>query len=548
MARGHGEKLKNVRVARDVQEASWRRRCTLQARLEFTHAFATDSSRSRAYDEEGKLLVDDYGWPVERTAAVAFSHLGEHLGGCFEDHMPADNYIGEMMAVVVALQAVPPGSRVLIITDATSPLRAWLRFRRRSRRGRCLFYGASLLDRLNDLIDRQELVFFEWQSSHCGDPANERADLLADEFRCGGLGDVLWEPEGACMFSMWPARPTGPLFGWAKSAMQLSMRQRLRKREGNFLFQQDDDRELGEFSAGDWVLTEHMRRETLAAGDAGHKVGLEVRLALGNRCPLGSCEGGSSSWHHYLTNCRHPQLVEARGAWRKNFLAWHRVFDASMLHPQVRVLSRLVDEPQKALSGAPSPGDAREARRFLCGFVEKSAWGSARGEAEATAAVKEMVVSGLRLLQLAQSLEADFGMEVEGAIRNRRAVKAAFAQWRAHDAFCGPFRAAAFRQVRLARIMAAKIMSFRLGEGAISQYRAVQFMREVWSLLGKAQQAIAKRIRRSGETAMSWWAVKALWWRRVRRKGGFLSGPRSISWEEELRTGGDDRADSSGCA
>lgn len=99
--------------------------------------------------------------------------------------MPSDNYLEEMMAVIVALQSVPPGSRELIIMDGTtSLLKAWIRFRRREERGvrgRCLIYGASLLDRLNDLIGMQELVFFEWQSSHCGDPANERADLLAEQ-------------------------------------------------------------------------------------------------------------------------------------------------------------------------------------------------------------------------------------------------------------------------------------------------------------------------------------------------------------------------------
>lgn len=281
-------------------------------------------------------------------------------------------------------------------------------------------------------------------------------------------------------------------------------------------------------------VAEGMRRETVVAGDSGHKVGREVRRALGDGCPLGTCEGGGSSWHHYVFACRHPQLQEARGEWRRNFLHWHRIFDATMLHPQVRVLGNLVDGAQRRPENTHVGGDTREARRFLCGFVEKLARGTARDDGEAVAAIKEMVTAGLRLLGVAQRLEEEFRLEVEGAVRDRRSVKAAFAQWQSRSALEGPHRAAAFRQVGLVRTMAAKFMSLRLGEGSISAGDAVQFMRDVWELLGKAQKDISRRIRRAGLEAVSWWVIKALWWRHMRRRRVFDSGPRPIAWEVEL--------------
>ena len=62
--------------------------------------------------------------------------------------MGNDNYLGELGAVLVALSSVAPGSRVLVILDATSPIRAWIKFRKRQHRSQFGYYGAAWPDSL----------------------------------------------------------------------------------------------------------------------------------------------------------------------------------------------------------------------------------------------------------------------------------------------------------------------------------------------------------------------------------------------------------------
>ena len=71
-----------------------------------------------------------------------------------------DNYLGELAAVLTALKSEPEGGRILIILDATSPVRALLKFRKCHQRTQLGYFASEWLDALDQLVARQEVVVF----------------------------------------------------------------------------------------------------------------------------------------------------------------------------------------------------------------------------------------------------------------------------------------------------------------------------------------------------------------------------------------------------
>lgn len=79
---------------------------------------------------------------------------------------------------------------MLIVLHSTSPIRAWLKFRRSGPRAKRQYSLAFGLQKLDELVDTHELVFFLWQCSHCGSPMDEVADLEAERLRLSGEGEA----------------------------------------------------------------------------------------------------------------------------------------------------------------------------------------------------------------------------------------------------------------------------------------------------------------------------------------------------------------------
>jgi len=132
-----------------------------------------------------------------------------------------DNYLGELGAVVAALRAEAEGGHILYIRDVTSPIRAWLRFRKCHHRTQLGYYAAAWLDTLDQLVAKEEVMVFLWQTSHVGAPANEWADVLAGEAMANEQSDKgrrLCVPRLPVRFcTQQPARPARSLFAWASS-------------------------------------------------------------------------------------------------------------------------------------------------------------------------------------------------------------------------------------------------------------------------------------------------------------------------------------------
>ena len=69
-----------------------------------------------------------------------------------------------MAAILDQAEAVPKGSRVVIMLDATSPVHAFIEFRASHARRRAGYYGSTWLDTLDQLLDGLEAVVFLWQT------------------------------------------------------------------------------------------------------------------------------------------------------------------------------------------------------------------------------------------------------------------------------------------------------------------------------------------------------------------------------------------------
>lgn len=117
---------------------------------------------------------------------MAADHEGNVLGGRIcEAGLQEDNYIAELAAQLDALaDAVTrgPEERVIIVFDATSPVRAMLRFGRLGARARGDRLAAELLEHFERLRRRVAVLVLLWQTSHVGEPTNEWADVLCDKF------------------------------------------------------------------------------------------------------------------------------------------------------------------------------------------------------------------------------------------------------------------------------------------------------------------------------------------------------------------------------
>ena len=219
--------------------------------------------------------------------------------------------------MLTALDDAPPQSRVLLVFDATSPVKAWLKFRTRHARLRCGYKAFHMLDTLDQLVERHELVVFYWQTSHVGSPTNEWADLEAD--KAMGEGELTGESvlriprrQPRC-FSVRTTRPVSSVFRWSSRRAQAAVVAWLRGASEHTAFFDPE---------GDvpWTgpLTEELERAGRAVRarrytlrDAGRKWSPKVleRVQMVN-CAFGcDCAG---TWSHYQFFCPAVVVASAR--------------------------------------------------------------------------------------------------------------------------------------------------------------------------------------------------------------------------------------------
>jgi ribonuclease HI len=108
----------------------------------------------------------------------------------------ATNQQAELHAAIHALEQLPAGSTVLLVSDSrylvtnwNEHLREWKLRGWRRRGSNAAPVNLGLWQRLEEAVGRHLAVNFEWTKGHAGTEGNEEADRLAVEARSRALAD-----------------------------------------------------------------------------------------------------------------------------------------------------------------------------------------------------------------------------------------------------------------------------------------------------------------------------------------------------------------------
>jgi len=173
----------------------WQKITAWAARINANIIISVDGGMPRIPTKNGKDFV------IATRAAVM--HDGTAIGGrLLEPDAPEDNYVAELAAALDSMQyAIDKHghrARVVLIFDATSPVRGALGFGSASQRHKADKCMAKWLDCFVQLRRQCEAIAFLWQTSHVGEPINEWADMQTKAYV---PDDILPVPRAACTFA-----------------------------------------------------------------------------------------------------------------------------------------------------------------------------------------------------------------------------------------------------------------------------------------------------------------------------------------------------------
>jgi ribonuclease HI len=340
---GDGIKRQHTHVQLSMQRGLWEKLTTWSARIRATRIYTLDGG--------WRVVKTDKGGTKIATRA-AIDHEGRVLGGriCEED-VNEDNYIAELAAQLDALtDAVSRGEkeRVIIIFDATSPVRAMLRFGRLSARARGDRLAAELLEHFERLRRRVAALVLIWQTSHVGEPVNEWADVACDTF---GIEDDWPIPRGKVEFASitFPTHK-GSAQAFAMNGMSRIVAQRLRDRVRDTVLRDPDEHvQLLGITAEAKQICDEIASRRCQYVDQPYADARLRRVLAAEWCPLGCTEHGG--WREI-----HPSAVARRRVLHLPRLA---KFVATALGRQLGATCTISSHDTQELGGASvAAGDA----------------------------------------------------------------------------------------------------------------------------------------------------------------------------------------------
>jgi ribonuclease HI len=500
---------------------------TWYARLGLTRIFATDGSRGTAVvpAEGGKTSK------VPRVSRAVVADSGEIIAAAL-DHREADNYLAELVALCDALKGCV-NERVAIITDAQSPVRAWLRFSRRAASTRQDYLYAEELGRLDRLLRRQRTVVIIWQCSHTGEVCNEWADLATGEV---DPADIQPLNTGVCEFASlrWPMAKAS-LRLWAGTKTRRAIKRRLR--EGmestkGLYWSAELHIRVPQLSDKMELVRRAILNARAQAADRSRFAGrLMKRLAASVQCVCGQ---GKATWWHCHFECQQELLVSKR---REYVVECNKALDAQAAsrgssgksETLMAVESRArygVPEMREGLSfGWRRHGEAHwgieppEAERAVVGglFVQ----GDERMKEVEVESAHSTTVKGLALQMAAREMLEEQDRELRKRVEGLRLLERVLGGWRRVVREGGPKRR---NRLAVQRYALAIVMG-RIEEeqwDAREEEEAVSEVLERW----RAHRAqTADPVEQGEAQCPSTWALWQAWawWRRSTR-GGDLDG------------------------
>ena len=525
-----GKKFLNARCVR--QEFIWLSRYQAQYNLEAV--ITVDASYITMTDP-----ATGASWKVGARAAAW--HDGTSADAQIVEDEGCDNYLGELAAQLDALTAEEPGRRIMIVFDATSPVRAMQRFREAGARMRQRCHVGSWLQHFDRLTRRQELVVFKWQTSHVGSVVNEWADVLAGqsalqgEWRAVPRGPVTyedfhWTAAKKGGNHAWAARAaSNAVSGWLDSAVEESV---LRKKDRTRL------------AALPGKLKKWSDRIAGARAQVGDK---RVRRELGRRCTDGdvACPFGCVehepipgrygpvgrprpfTWlHAQCYCCGATEVVEARDKWdgtldkvsqltegdheqveaARDLLMTFEDRDSDLAKRQVRLLQELLGD--NIFAGA------SQQKKKEKGTGEAANRGKA-GKREVKKALWEAVVAGLEVQEATVRATKALTSRIKTLVYGRGRKAKILTAWRQVVVRRGPARATV-----LARIEVARAVAFQAAEdcggvrrwvGPEGELREEDITEEE---MRRRAAASAASLRASAGTMLATRPV-AMWWIKV---------------------------------
>jgi ribonuclease HI len=298
---GDGEKRQETHVQLTSQRALWERLTTWSARVRATRIYTLDGGwRDVQVSNTSKVKI---------ATRAAIDHEGRVMGGRIcEEGFHEDNYIAELAAQLDALTdavARGPEERIIIIFDATSPVRAMLRFGRLGARARGDRLAAELLEHFERLRRRVAVLVLLWQTSHVGEPTNEWADVMCDKF---GLDDDYPIPRGHIEF----ASLTFPVHirsaqEYAMQGMSRVVAARLRMRVKETVLWSDEEHvQLLSMSSEALQICDEVAARRCQYVDQPYVDARVKRLLDAESCPFG-CLVHANGWRQI-----HPSAVAGR--------------------------------------------------------------------------------------------------------------------------------------------------------------------------------------------------------------------------------------------
>jgi len=472
-------KRAGTHVSLDVQLENHRELCELQAKFDFTAAYTTDAGTGVSKCED-TVLRDGMGNPIPCVSQAAGRHDGVVCSGTIEATRGLDNYVGEMAALLLAITDAAEGGRVLVVLDASSPVRAWLRFRGRHNRHKLDYYAARLLDSLDQALQKLEVVVFFWQTSHVGSPTNEWADLLATAALLMKVAPFVLSPMSFA--SMRYSRPPKSLFRWALERGRRVVFGRLTEGISHTVFFEEGDVRLGGFVKEAEEISAAVRQGTLLLADRlGRMSTAAADMVRGAGCVCGAVREGRPvlpTWSHVCFWCVAPEYRRPREEILRAVggVELGDVFSGAAMAGTHRQLSGAVQYLQGPAAnhdfnlrdeqGREAEGEMR--RLFgACILGAGDRW--IDRSALVRQALRRLVLAGAELLQIAGVQEAQLAKDVVELNCRAYLMRWVFKPWRDLVRRSGPGRVAALADIRLSRRTVALAITRSTREGEFSR-------------------------------------------------------------------------------
>ena len=483
----------------------------------------------RAYTIDGTRKRVDVKLPSGKiqstlvSAYAAVENTGRTLRGALVE---GDNYLAEMAAQMHVARETAVHRRVVVLTDATSPVEAALHFARLCWRKQQRAYMRRWIDSWWQVLDSFDIIYIVWGRSHTLEPINDLADAEADASAelvgTGELAEDTPELEAPRYASMDVKGLVKGARGWVSELLREEVEERLYARSESSIRYYPSDIDVGILPRRLAALAEAVAVGRCQVGDprrySSERAKEMVREA---GCPFGC--GCGFTWVDVQLYCKGEPLVEARRTWELCVeCASEALLHAGAGHQE---LGRLGARLESNRFGYELAGgrvecrteEAKELAASVAGAIRSTGSTKADREPHARNMLRRMVCAGLAVQEAGKAATARLEKDIEEEVRKLGIARKFSRKWRK-----AVVRGGAERRECLQRVWESGVVQWR-GRGCVT---------EAWFRARKVRAPTLCAALQSWQEARCWW----LWRASVARSGGRV-GLAEARVSEAIRAG-----------